>query len=264
MGQNESQPSQTPLADRAAMNGARKISTVSNTAPPSSSSSSSSTTAQQGSGRSVFLNIYEPSGKGGQQAPGQVPGFGVYHSGIEIAGTEWTFAGGGSGSGVCQQTPKVTPIGTDWKFKQSLNLGSPTLSDAQMLGVLRQMEVEWTASSYHIVHRNCNHFTEAVATKLGLEFPSWVNRAANLGKHFISKPSSVTDPVVEPPKPSVFATSKGHRLDDSAAPPPASKFSALFKKKEESAPPKEKKNPWADPNFKLAQQAKTTSTPSAS
>lgn len=29
--------------------------------------------------------------------------------------------------------------------------------------------------------RNCNHFSEALAERLGFEVPDWVNRAARLG-----------------------------------------------------------------------------------
>lgn len=60
-------------------------------------------TAQQGPETEVFLNVYQP--KDPNQA--QVPGFGVYHSGLEVFGTEYTYAGAaGSGTGVYSQRVK--------------------------------------------------------------------------------------------------------------------------------------------------------------
>lgn len=93
------------------------------------------------------------------------------HTGIELNGVEKCFAGGSEGSGVQEQTPRMTPAQTEWKYKETLVLGKVNLSSAELSAMLSTFRTEFPAKSYHIVHRNCNHFTEAVCTKLKLKYP---------------------------------------------------------------------------------------------
>jgi hypothetical protein len=48
----------------------------------------------------------------------------------------------------------------------------------RVLGDLRPL---FAANTYDLVGKNCNHFSELLITRLGMSFPSWVNRAAKLG-----------------------------------------------------------------------------------
>jgi hypothetical protein len=142
----------------------------------SNSSSSSFTRAKNGP--EVTLNVYTA-----EQQGFQMPGFGVYHSGIEINGMEYTFAGSpeATGSGIQAQKPKVTPPGSQWIYNQSVNLGKTDLSSSEISALLSSLRADFPANQYDLVTCNCNHFTELVTHKLHLDYPSWVNRAAKVG-----------------------------------------------------------------------------------
>ena len=123
----------------------------------------------------VILNVYEPSvGSRG------LPGFSILHSGIEVFDTEYTFAGNESSmTGVVTQRPRDSPQG--WTFKQSEKLGSVALTKQEAKQLIGSLAGSFPGNSYHLTAKNCNHFTEAVCKKMGLSFPSWINRAAKVG-----------------------------------------------------------------------------------
>lgn len=97
--------------------------------------------------------------------------------------TEYSFAGqpGAPGSGVFDQVPRSTPPGSDWVFKEQLDLGKTPLSSAQLTSVLSSLRGEFLAKDYDLVGKNCNHFSEMVCDRAKVKFPAWVNRAANVG-----------------------------------------------------------------------------------
>jgi len=215
-----------------------------------------SSTAAAAKGEPVTVNVYEPTDP--QQA--SIAGMGVHHSGIELFGVEYCFAGGNSGgSGVCHQAPKVPPSGSGWKFKESVVIGKADISRNDWeRTILPELESLFPASNYHLVTCNCNDFSEAVAKKLRLPFPDWINRAAMMGRKFVEGPKA---PTVEPMKAkvNVFASSAGHRLADGVV------ISAEERKKQQKATANAsagntaasantaggggRKNPWRDPNF---------------
>lgn len=219
----------------------------------------------------VILNVYEPA-----KSQSQMPGFGVYHTGIEFAKQEYSFAGGpdaGSGTGVMSQVPRATPAGGDWKFMQAIELGSVTVEYKEFDRVLQELKEAFPANTYDLIHRNCNHFTTAVAKRLGVhgKYPSWINRAASWGSVFTAPPKNLQPIVAPPPKESVFKSTTGYRMDGGKAVQPkgaaaASSSSASSSAKPAAAAPTAKpvaeqkkgaaaagasarRNPWSDPNF---------------
>lgn len=66
------------------------------------------TQARKPAGSAIILNVYEPS-----KPQATMPGFGIFHTGIEFQGVEYFFAGGEgvSGTGVMTQTPQAMPAG---------------------------------------------------------------------------------------------------------------------------------------------------------
>jgi len=130
-------------------------------------------------GPNIYLNVYD-SGKDARQ----MPGFGVYHSGLEVMGTEYTFAGGDfDGSGVQEQTPKSSPPGSQWVYKETVDLGKTDLTESEVRSVLSAIRADFPAKRYDVMGSNCNHFTETLSLRLhvGSKYPSWVNRAAKWG-----------------------------------------------------------------------------------
>ena len=114
-------------------------------------------------------------------------GLGIHHSGIQILDSEWSFGGGGPEddvTGVFAIFPKTaTP-----DFRESIVLGTCDVSLDQLQDCLRELQAEWRANTYDLLTRNCNHFSETLAKRLGFtNFPGWVNRAARISNTLIPK-----------------------------------------------------------------------------
>eukprot|EP00756_Hemistasia_phaeocysticola_P048730 Hpha_TRINITY_DN23135_c0_g1::TRINITY_DN23135_c0_g1_i1::g.29655::m.29655 len=112
---------------------------------------------------------------------------GIYHSGIEVYGREWSFGGNPSPelqdvSGVFWVPPKTAVE----NFYKSIDLGETHLSPQEVLTVVDSLKKEWTIGTYHVLNRNCNHFSHVLAPHLKVKKPpSWVNRAARWGKTLV-------------------------------------------------------------------------------
>lgn len=122
----------------------------------------------------VRVNVYSPTG--GQHV--------AYHSGLEIAGTEYVFGGGGATgtSGVSLQRPQVPPPGSGWTFYQSVDIAPLEKSREEVQRIVTELKKEFSQGSYDLVSRNCNHFSEALCQRVtGKSIPSWVNALAGLG-----------------------------------------------------------------------------------
>jgi len=223
--------------------------------------------ARRPAGTKVILNVYE-------QAQQSTFSMGIYHTGIEISGVEYSFAGSpeATGTGVMSQQPRATPADNQWKFKESIELGEVNLSNSDFDKILRELQAAFPANQYDLLHRNCNVFTKTVAKRLGVDksYPSWVNRAATIGSWFVA-PKVKLNKLDEPPPPpvSVFKATTGYRMDGSTVQPDKKakdkdkgKASSSEAKKAEPAEQKRggaaaagaagssgRKNPWADPNF---------------
>ncbi|CAM9603114.1 unnamed protein product [Choristocarpus tenellus] len=105
-------------------------------------------------------------------------GLGLYHSGVEIGGVEYTF----SEAGVVQHAPRRVE-GEHCRFKTSEVMGEFIGSANDLHGIIRSMcDDGFHAGSYNIARRNCNHFADELCfVLLGKRIPRWVNRAANIG-----------------------------------------------------------------------------------
>uniref|UniRef100_A0A0R3RQN6 DUF862 domain-containing protein n=1 Tax=Elaeophora elaphi TaxID=1147741 RepID=A0A0R3RQN6_9BILA len=108
-------------------------------------------------------------------------GFGVYHTGIEVYGVEYTYGGHPfSFSGIFENSPKdAEELGENFKFKESILIGETDFSATDIRHLIQMLGSEYRGDRYHLISKNCNHFTAALAKTLtGKEIPSWVNRLA--------------------------------------------------------------------------------------
>ncbi|KAK8998134.1 hypothetical protein V6N11_012665 [Hibiscus sabdariffa] len=82
-------------------------------------------------------------------------------------------------SGVFEVEPRSCP---GFIFRRSILLGSTNLSRSEFLSLMEQLSQKYHGDTYHLIAKNCNHFTNEVCMQLtGKPIPGWVNRLAQLG-----------------------------------------------------------------------------------
>ncbi|KRY89472.1 Desumoylating isopeptidase 2, partial [Trichinella pseudospiralis] len=126
----------------------------------------------------VYLNIYSMNWMNEYLSH---VGVGIYHSGIEVYNDEYCFGRHKLPlSGIFQITPRnAEELGDGFKYKESLFLGYTDFSEFDVIKIVQQLGEEFLGCQYHLMNKNCNHFTNALAKVLcGQEIPSWVNRLA--------------------------------------------------------------------------------------
>lgn len=135
----------------------------------------------------VTLNVYSLIEKNARLAK---IGMGVYHSGVVVYGIEWSY-------GEVLDNPDesglfcVHPGQAAGHLYKTIKVGHTTKSPAQVDTILHRLENEWRSSDYHILHNNCNNFSQSFLTMLStiekLEVPGWCNRAARVGDRLVPR-----------------------------------------------------------------------------
>lgn len=106
-------------------------------------------------------------------------GVGVWHTGIQLYGAfEVTFGGHPDDfTGVFTMPPRSVPL----PIFESINMGRINKSPAEVREILEKIALDYPGNSYHILNRNCNHFSNDLVTRLlGRPMPSYINRLAGL------------------------------------------------------------------------------------
>ena len=149
----------------------------------------------------VRLNVYEIKSLPVYSGFAAALGSGLYHSGIEISqvlpngdvieGFEYCFGANPEGctenagkTGVWVCKPRRAKMGVKTEDEQlswltTLEMGTTKMSKASMSVLLDNMKHDWPAEGYHLIQRNCNHFSDSLAHALvGRGLPPWVNEIA--------------------------------------------------------------------------------------
>ncbi|XP_028409710.1 deubiquitinase DESI2-like [Dendronephthya gigantea] len=129
----------------------------------------------------VYLNVYDMHWTNDYTSK---LGVGVYHSAVEVHGREFAFIGHElTSSGLVELEPKgCSFMGESFKFRESIYLGKTDLTDEDITTIIQDLGVHFTGLSYHLVTRNCNHFSSEFSQLLcGKDIPAWINRIANVG-----------------------------------------------------------------------------------
>ncbi|KAI8983003.1 PPPDE putative peptidase domain-containing protein [Pilobolus umbonatus] len=146
----------------------------------------------------IILNVYDMLQPGFITNVGFALGVGIFHSGVEIGSQEYCFGGHDYEyvTGVFMVQPKIGPQGV--LFKQSVDMGYTDLNEEEIDSVLKDISKEYIGTTYNLLSRNCNHFSDDLCRRLtGKHAPGWVNRAAKLGTMF---PCVIPAEWVEPPE----------------------------------------------------------------
>ncbi|KAK2356290.1 hypothetical protein P8452_76152 [Trifolium repens] len=125
----------------------------------------------------VYLNVYDLTPANNYL---YVFGVGIFHSGIEVHGMEYGFgAHEYPTSGVFEVEPRSCP---GFIFRRTVMLGTTDMSYSQFRSFIERLSAKYHGDSYHLIAKNCNHFTDEVCQQLtGKPIPAWVNRLARVG-----------------------------------------------------------------------------------
>lgn len=127
-------------------------------------------------------------------------GMGAYHTSLEVMDLKYTFA---ANAGIMCGRADGPDIGVPNGAKgpiQQINLGPCLRTKQELIQIIKKLStLFYTPTSYDIMHRNCNHFTETLATCLVLHdprerlptYPGWLNRLANTGAMVLNKKENV-------------------------------------------------------------------------
>lgn len=103
---------------------------------------------------------------------------GLHHSGLEIAGREYSY---GSQGGIYDGPPKEAGGA---RYRCTLELGTFDGGTKELNRALDELRHRggFGSNGYNLIRRNCNHFCNALAWQLlGKPIPAYVNRLANVG-----------------------------------------------------------------------------------
>ncbi|KAL7674199.1 hypothetical protein ACOME3_000478 [Neoechinorhynchus agilis] len=101
---------------------------------------------------------------------------GIHHSSVLIGDKEWFFS-----DGIQYQHHQSHP----GRLIYSAPIGQCTLTDIEIYDIVKKLRLKYNRGSYHIIRRNCNHFTEDFLNIIcGQQLPKWVTKAERL-VHYI-------------------------------------------------------------------------------
>jgi deubiquitinase DESI2 len=105
-------------------------------------------------------------------------GLGMYHSGVQIGGLEYTFAGG---AGIFSDSPRSAP---NCQFRESIDMGEFNGTSSELDRILDELRPAFGGDKYNLLNRNCNTFSEALCLKLvRRSIPGFINRLATIGSY---------------------------------------------------------------------------------
>jgi len=126
--------------------------------------------------RRVFVHVYDLSHSCFTSALNSLlPSFGLFHTGVEVYGTEWCFGHSNEewATGVHRVEPRRHPC---HHYRGAVPMGCTRLSPTEVAVALDNIRDKWLGSAYKPFTRNCHHFTDMFCRLLGCgPGPAWVS-----------------------------------------------------------------------------------------
>lgn len=99
---------------------------------------------------------------------------GAYHTGLVVYGAEYAFSARG-----ILKWPHPEFGSPQGQFSERIAIGDTLLSEEEVQTLLIAMNSKWMGEDYHLINRNCNHFTDTICHALtGHCIPTWLNRTS--------------------------------------------------------------------------------------
>lgn len=127
-------------------------------------------------GEPVFLNVYDLMI---MNYTINRLGIGVYHTGVEVYGREYSYAGHyhTENTGLKDSVPRDTSWLHDAIWRERIYIGKTRLTKEEVKAKFEELKPIFLGPSYNVLDRNCNHFTNHFVKILtGKEMPAYVNR----------------------------------------------------------------------------------------
>jgi hypothetical protein len=126
-------------------------------------------------GPAVHLTLYDLSP---WNAFGYQLGLGIFRSGIELDGLEYTFDGNkeSNASGVTWHVPFHADVEhANTMLRERIELGHAKMLSTEAHDRLRSLAEEWMAMDYDALELNCHHWVDAAANALGVSAPRYIH-----------------------------------------------------------------------------------------
>lgn len=91
-------------------------------------------------------------------------GVGIYHTGVEVYEVEYGYGGHPfQFSGIFEISPKdVESLGEEnFRFKETILIGHTDFGSDDIRQMVKEMGKDYKGDKYHLLHKNCNHFSDA-------------------------------------------------------------------------------------------------------
>ncbi|KAK9461902.1 PPPDE putative peptidase domain-containing protein [Lipomyces oligophaga] len=167
-----------------------------------------------GTRRPVMINVYDMLQNSRVAPVIWTLGIPILHSAVEVDGREYAYGGHEESniSGVYYSKPQLLlPGGISCKV--SILHEYTTYSPAEVLAIVNDLSLEFMGTSYNLLHKNCNHFTDALVRRLtDKPVPAWLNRATAIGS---AVPCLIPQSYIKPPEPNMSSVAQSDIVDDS-------------------------------------------------